>query len=896
MNEWAARLLSVFPERTKADLDQFLFEVNQDEAEQMYITKEFNADIECRPTFEQISQERVLEEANKNIAVLKALESVISERMNGLTGLNAALHKTKTGFETFDACEGSLRIALDSLFVMVDWEINQSKQQIFLGDLKKSLSEMRADATRRVNDYQKELSNADKEVSNAEKRLAKSKETLEKYFDSRVKLESFELDGIISATRSQKSNHLHGNNSINPVKSDRLRDSEEMILRCEKEIREDITLLLRAIGVRDRTLSASRRAFQKLDKDCKKAIYFTLKKLVEKEKDNLMNHKNVVDKFDAALDKVDIDEDIRNFIDSRINRDKDKERDPSREGAVVYSEQALSLLGDLMPQLDITLPIHPITNANTPSRLKESNTTPSRSFSKDVKTSNKNNDNKNIPMKSPTFSLHNNFSDLNVSATALANGISDAMTLYQKRKQSRVISMNNNSSGKNNSKSSSPNQNEYVTFKSSLRSDVSSLEVVGSHTSIGVESPKPLQAWEFTQYLSQIFYFTFEEQSLLTSENQEKDEKLSEISNGISSSNNNNNDNNNINNNNNNNNNDNNNNNNNNNDNNNNNNNNNNNSSDSNDTNGIQTHSFDEEHKLEVIKGVIIPINTSYESVKEVRRKTKIMKDSGSLDFASLSTSIEWNNLKKFSPDVERAVDWICQAVRTQHGRDLFTAELNQFRSKKVDVGDGFDALAAVLWTTLNYCLHSNDIHNAKVIMMLSQTFYRKATFLTREKSCKTKTSKQTVNNNTIRNEGNLSDHSLSEDYYGDDVEIDEDDGIIGKRGADHRQYIKERLVNHPIWQDGNYWEQALWQCALEQLATIPYEKAWHNMDREGRNLSVRRVHDVIFSQVMAITHSMLELGCSKEQAREFLYRMCVIHQLNEAQRQLLLTHILHKM
>ena len=63
-------------------------------------------------------------------------------------------------------------------------------------------------------------------------------------------------------------------------------------------------------------------------------------------------------------------------------------------------------------------------------------------------------------------------------------------------------------------------------------------------------------------------------------------------------------------------------------------------------------------------------------------------------------------------------------------------------------------------------------------------------------------------------------------------------------------------------------------------------------MSREVRREAVRRVHEVIFSQVMAITHSMLELGCSAEQSREFLYRMCVIHQLSEAMRQSLLKHV----
>jgi hypothetical protein len=48
----------------------------------------------------------------------------------------------------------------------------------------------------------------------------------------------------------------------------------------------------------------------------------------------------------------------------------------------------------------------------------------------------------------------------------------------------------------------------------------------------------------------------------------------------------------------------------------------------------------------------------------------------------------------------------------------------------------------------------------------------------------------------------------------------------------------------------------------------------------------------VIFSQVMAVTHSMMEMGCSAEQSREFLYRMCVIHQLSEAMRHSLLKHV----
>ena len=50
----------------------------------------------------------------------------------------------------------------------------------------------------------------------------------------------------------------------------------------------------------------------------------------------------------------------------------------------------------------------------------------------------------------------------------------------------------------------------------------------------------------------------------------------------------------------------------------------------------------------------------------------------------------------------------------------------------------------------------------------------------------------------------------------------DSDEGEGGARGVDNREYIKELLIKHPVWKDGNYWEQALWQCAIEQVNYIP--------------------------------------------------------------------------
>lgn len=44
--------------------------------------------------------------------------------------------------------------------------------------------------------------------------------------------------------------------------------------------------------------------------------------------------------------------------------------------------------------------------------------------------------------------------------------------------------------------------------------------------------------------------------------------------------------------------------------------------------------------------------------------------------------------------------------------------------------------------------------------------------------------------------------------------------------------------------------------------------------------------------QVMAIAHSMLELGCTKAVALEFVFRMCVVHQLTEYHKHQLVIHL----
>jgi len=202
-----------------------------------------------------------------------------------------------------------------------------------------------------------------------------------------------------------------------------------------------------------------------------------------------------------------------------------------------------------------------------------------------------------------------------------------------------------------------------------------------------------------------------------------------------------------------------------------------------------------------------------------------------------------------------------------------------------------------VLWQCLEHCAEAVDIHTSKVIMMLSQTFYcmnvatPKASPQRKPKKANSITLQNSLDlGNADEADGGESDGDAGAGAGGKDA--DKDESEIGGRGQGVRKYLKEMLTAHHIWKDGKYWEQVLWECAIEQLYSMPYESPWYDLNTQDRREAVRRVHNVVMSQVMAVEHSMLELGCTQELVREFVYRMCVIHQLSECQRQTLLMHL----
>ena len=101
-----------------------------------------------------------------------------------------------------------------------------------------------------------------------------------------------------------------------------------------------IQCLLKALSARDQVLVASRRAHQRLDKDCKKAVAMTFRKFLVRERESAIARETVLAKLESAVNNIDVDGDLDDFITQHRQGD---------EGSLHCCSQALAVLEDLLP-------------------------------------------------------------------------------------------------------------------------------------------------------------------------------------------------------------------------------------------------------------------------------------------------------------------------------------------------------------------------------------------------------------------------------------------------------------------------------------------------------------------------------------------------------------------
>lgn len=448
-----------------------------------------------------------------------------------------------------------------------------------MSEVRKAVAELKSDATRKLSDYQKEAVNAEKEIVLAERKLLKSKDALEKSTEARA-----------------RSNEAADSNSA------RAKELNEAVFKAEKDIRDDISSLLRVLRNKDQILSASRRAHQKLDKECKKTLALALKKMLHREKESFEARMETLRKFEQAVEGIDVEADSNDFVDKYI----------STEGCLVLQSQALSILGDLMVDSpDSSNSRHGTPSPSSPGQSASS--TPRNSFSGPSSSGAAASTTRNSTSPNPDSRAASTAGAGSGAASrnfAVDNAASPAASLLASRFTNPLPSPPSLSADGATSASSSSSSDP-----SSKRFSISA-DLALQHRAVpNSEQSQSTLTEQVGRHLTRLFYSTADDWT-------DRPDSLNM-------------------------------------------------------------------HSLNVL---------------------------------------QWAKDRPHPPDeatmqqmVTESVTWLGEAVRSQVGRDAFITVLNQFRSRKVDVGAGFTSLGTVLWTTLDMCQQQNDVHSASVIMMLSQ-------------------------------------------------------------------------------------------------------------------------------------------------------------------------------
>jgi hypothetical protein len=69
----------------------------------------------------------------------------------------------------------------------------------------------------------------------------------------------------------------------------------------------------------------------------------------------------------------------------------------------------------------------------------------------------------------------------------------------------------------------------------------------------------------------------------------------------------------------------------------------------------------------------------------------------------------------------------------------------------------------------------------------------------------------------------------------------------------------------------------------------------WYDLNYTERIEAASQVHAVVFAQLGALAHSMIEFGCGLERSCAFVRRMAIRNQLPSSQRTMLLQHLMDR-
>ena len=174
---------------------------------------------------------------------------------------------------------------------------------------------------------------------------------------------------------------------------------------------------------------------------------------------------------------------------------------------------------------------------------------------------------------------------------------------------------------------------------------------------------------------------------------------------------------------------------------------------------------------------------------------------------------------------------------------------MNLQRSKLQNVGLGFDVLITVINEFLDKCAEQNDVKGAKMMMIMSETFFRS-------------------------------------------VKPDEfslvDGGQPDKASREtSREYLQGSIKEHRIWQNPHFWEEAFFLSVREEVVKHMRQVEEGSVSRES---DFRRFYkNIIFGQLGSYSLNMLNFGVGVEATTNFINKLCHVNKIEEEKNAMLL-------
>ena len=211
---------------------------------------------------------------------------------------------------------------------------------------------------------------------------------------------------------------------------------------------------------------------------------------------------------------------------------------------------------------------------------------------------------------------------------------------------------------------------------------------------------------------------------------------------------------------------------------------------------------------------------------------------------------------QKSMDDINARVADYSSLFHHESNRAMFVKLLNLQRSKVQDVGVGYNALSILMCNYLDCCAKQSDVRSAKMIMIMSETFYRNRKVIT----------------------GSTVDAGTDESRRA---------ALAADGRTDTREYLQTHIRQHEIWHNPHFWEEAFFMSCREEVRKH-MERASEIASQDPAEF--QRVYvNICFGQLGSYALNMINFGVSIDMTCTFIHKMCGVNNLTKEQRLMLI-------